>query len=1191
MVSPGPQQGEGFLPSPHQPNMCQCSPPVLWGWRNAPARAGQMLGPGSKQHQRQLLCSFLPGLFACVGCVPRRTRRRESGRVSSPVPACAATLLLQRLQDQEGVRAQVYRELESVLCEDDSRLPCGLVNRLLAEVSQDLTAAQDVTDNVRLAASNVLVALARTHFSLVMAELQGHLKAAGEMTKELVLITLSKLFSTYAPQCIPFVWLTLASLRSVVDQVRSGQMLRIACAVVKQWSDGIKVHLSSGKQCPWRAVEKERIYENLHQLFFSVVRHWQDSKEEEDKQAVLGAVASMMAVLLQEELHIWKQFLWLMHPCQEIQDTCRVAKSLTTFLEVLEGVQCVIPRDKFLAITSAVFYQLSDDTKQHSEADSAELTHCILLQARMCPEETILFLQSQLENEWEPGCVAALGLLGALARSDEPVVTEKLPLAAEAVQRLCSDLRLRVRRAILYFIKDLLSADTRSCSAWDVVGHIFREFSRATGRRAAGDLSAQEAQEEGALQQLCMDILGSLDVSVRGMSKLLWPRLLLFVVPAQYTGMLIPVSRCVQALAEREELTRREIEELDPHFLSSMFRGPWLTPQTLLVRLLVVAGSPVAGSELQAAALVLMQKLHSRIHRALGAMWDAEIPLLLQCVQGKEESFPDSAAWERRLLKLLRASVETVEDEAWTKGLSCELSRYLSSSPSSSGEKSFLYKALGTVLGACKGVLHIQEKLLQHLQEANAEEPSEAQGMISLLSHAAESNFRAVLDTLTMFSSRLCKGRNSRISRHKKMELDSTRAHATRSALVLAHGSLALCASKEELLAHVEGDIVGNILLLYSCSCQDLQNKLALVQSITNFSSAFHAVGDCFNLSLKGKLLEILMDLLKRYHSGIPVSPVPLKVVLALEELSKLKPSGEAKDMCEMLALCCRSIVTYPSAKMMLKIRKSQQAARYLQLLHASLKALGRMMAALLETEPTRDFFQNIIHVLRRPMTSGNVWERRRALQVCSQLLAVCEELRREDACQHFGSLVGFLAPLTCDPMPTSRQLAVTCLSSLLRIQAKVTNRVVEMGDPGSLCEGLHACSTVGQLRASCKIARMVCRNFPMERTIDFLMAIKETFRKAKGMRVRAAGQWMITFLQMYRKDICRDVPLILYVLRSCTSSTQQSMFMPFVCQAVVILTRCHTEVAIDNFSRLLGPTDSDTWRRIREFCLKRWRR
>ena len=53
---------------------------------------------------------------------------------------------------------------------------------------------------------------------------------------------------------------------------------------------------------------------------------------------------------------------------------------------------------------------------------------------------------------------------------------------------------------------------------------------------------------------------------------------------------------------------------------------------------------------------------------------------------------------------------------------------------------------------------------------------------------------------------------------------------------------------------------------------------------------------------------------------------------------------------------------------------------------------------------------------------------------------------------------------------------------------------------------------------------QIVCRSFSLEHTIDFMMAIKDTFRKAKGMRVRAAGRWMITFLQMYGKVICRDV-------------------------------------------------------------------
>ena len=53
---------------------------------------------------------------------------------------------------------------------------------------------------------------------------------------------------------------------------------------------------------------------------------------------------------------------------------------------------------------------------------------------------------------------------------------------------------------------------------------------------------------------------------------------------------------------------------------------------------------------------------------------------------------------------------------------------------------------------------------------------------------------------------------------------------------------------------------------------------------------------------------------------------------------------------------------------------------------------------------------------------------------------------------------------------------------------------------------------------------QIVCRNFPLERTADFMVAIKETIRKAKGVRVRAAGKWMTTFLQMHEKDICWNV-------------------------------------------------------------------
>ncbi|POI33065.1 hypothetical protein CIB84_003183, partial [Bambusicola thoracicus] len=134
-------------------------------------------------------------------------------------------------------------------------------------------------------------------------------------------------------------------------------------------------------------------------------------------------------------------------------------------------------------------------------------------------------------------------------------------------------------------------------------------------------------------------------------------------------------------------------------------------------------------------------------------------------------------------VRFMSASLEAIEDEAWIKGLSCGVSQQLGSS------------------------LRLPEK-----NDFSSQ-------------HAAEINFHLVLDMFTIFISKLCNGWNARqslpwwpwvlvvIKRLKtllppQMELDSMRAHATHSTLMFTHSSLALHASKEQLLLHLEGDTV-----------------------------------------------------------------------------------------------------------------------------------------------------------------------------------------------------------------------------------------------------------------------------------------------------------------------------------------------------------------------------------------------
>ncbi|XP_021268810.1 maestro heat-like repeat-containing protein family member 2B isoform X2 [Numida meleagris] len=910
--------------------------------------------------------------------------------------------------------------------------------------------------------------------------------------------------------------MTLNSLRTVLSQTESGRILHALCGVLEQWSEGIRTYFCSWDQCPFPRMEEARFIKHIYPLFFYVVQNWLGCEEEEDKQAVLKALAAMSVILLHEKQHterVWEQLLWLLHQHRDNQGNFQVTKMLHYFLESLEGVRDLIPVGKFTAISAAVHAQLSDAENEPSPAHKEELSRCIVLlgeerrrgRAPPCPgsslpepgsgrwlpantehhflpasqsrpEEMIAFLRSQLHGGKEAGRVAALRLLGALAsQQDVPAIREKLPLVVEAAQSACSD------------------------------------------------PSAQ----------------------------LLWPRLLQYVVPAQYRGMLIPLSRCLQSLAERRERAGQHEEE-DSDVTSSEEEAQLPAPQALLARLLVESAAPRAGAEHTVAALKLLQALRSTIHGALGAAWTTEIAFLLQYLEGKDASSVDSAEWECHLLKFLKVSLESMEDQAWSVALSQQLSEQLGTCPHGSWEKLFLYKALGSVLAACQDLSHVQEQLCRYLQGTNHVELSEAQGMIAVVSFAAERHFHLALDTVTTVaatltrgrfpepsgdwknSDRLCRsspapkvggksargerdrgcapsaflmgepvmqGRNRSQAQSSQLQeklgellvqgqKNKEEAQAAHIAVMLTYSGMALHAPREHLLARVDADILGKILLLARAGHQDSQLKLALVQSITEVSCAIQAVGDCpgFGLLLKQEALGTLLDWIKEEPQDMAVYPM----LLTLEQLSKVKPSLSREENRCLLSECCQSVFSHPSME--------------------EIKARRRPLRAALN-----------IKVLHDWLTSFNALEQERVLRVCAQVLGACEgrfELMKGCTCKQFGTLVGLLGPLTCDFLATCRKWAGVCLDYLLQMHAKTTNVKSQTWDTEHLCEEQESPDETALLETSNKTAQTVCRCFPSAQATDFMSMLAESLLHHTDRRAWAAGMWMTTFLEHCGKQL-----------------------------------------------------------------------
>ncbi|CAM5117418.1 unnamed protein product, partial [Natator depressus] len=369
-------------------------------------------------------------------------------------------------------------------------------------------------------------------------------------------------------------------------------------------------------------------------LYCHVTSNWLTCEELELKQAIIKALGPMMGILLHKKEPqnlIFKEISWLLEQYKEEIDVLHITKSLSQLLEVSVEYKIPLPKGKFQAICSALHNQIYSPAKQLSIENHKELFHCVLLLARSSPDDLLAFLHQQLQIEHEAVRVASLELLRAIVGADLPETRVKKLLIVKAVKSTLSDQNATVRKAALHFIRTLLSSGSvENCAAWDLVAYVFSEFSVSTSKLQGTTLLAQGVEEESTIQTLCIDILQSLDTSVNGMTQVLWPRLLEYVVPAQYMGTFKPLCGCLRELSEKKQQEGEAAACLDYMQLP--------TPQGLLARLLVVASSPYEREGHGCAALQLLKTLHQTIHAAVGEMWGVKIPSLLQYIEGRYES-------------------------------------------------------------------------------------------------------------------------------------------------------------------------------------------------------------------------------------------------------------------------------------------------------------------------------------------------------------------------------------------------------------------------------------------------------------------------------------------------------------------------------------------------------------------------
>ncbi|CAM4608454.1 unnamed protein product [Lepidochelys kempii] len=334
--------------------------------------------------------------------------------------AIVLTVLLEKLQKDEQNRIDIYCVLEKVLQQDTQGLERRLLKKIITLASNHMTEkTQEARNELKVAASNTLVTLARCYFSDVVLELVYHL----ELPEEFIFITLGNLSSAYALKCIPFVGMILKVMISMLALVKDSRMRQAFCGVLEKCSRAVNVYFMNWEKCPFPRMGESQFCKNILPLYSHVTSNWLSCEELELKKAIIKALGPMMGILLHKkepQNPIFKEISWLLEQYKEEIDVFHITKSLSQLLEVSGEYKIPLPKAKFQAICSALHNQICSPAKQLSIENHKELFHCVLLLARSSPDDMLAFLHKQQKIEHEAVRVVSLELLRAIVGADLP---------------------------------------------------------------------------------------------------------------------------------------------------------------------------------------------------------------------------------------------------------------------------------------------------------------------------------------------------------------------------------------------------------------------------------------------------------------------------------------------------------------------------------------------------------------------------------------------------------------------------------------------------------------------------------------------------------------------------------------------------------------------------------------------------
>uniref|UniRef100_A0A2K6FDH7 Maestro heat like repeat family member 2A n=1 Tax=Propithecus coquereli TaxID=379532 RepID=A0A2K6FDH7_PROCO len=1081
-------------------------------------------------------------------------------------------------------KVTIYNILQEII-QQEGELEERCVQRLVAIASKEMRETPEMEGYVKAeVASDTLVALSRNHFSLVMYELQHHLKPLN-LTDEFVLVTLAKLANGNVFEFMPYMGITLATIFTMLRLANEAKIRQVICSAVETFCETVRFYLRHSEDSVYPVMTEEQFALKLFPMYCYFVTVWLRQHNPEVKLGVIKSLKPMLKLLLpnddlREQVYDYIPLLLAEYQGEgHLPPFAHPLQVLRQILEMSVTTNTPVPQMQLHTIFTELHVQVCTKVPsqhQYSNQNLAEIVRCFVALARSYPRELMKFFFSQMEMSKEAIRVGTLALIRAVVSADEPRMNIRtICMAIRVVKNTLSDTRSKVRIAILRIIGQLaLSGYQERVKGWGlkyVSVQLTISTYKLTNRR---DSLCQRDLEEKMVHKVTMDTVKILTSAVSGMTNEFWVRLLCYIMETDHTEALTPICVSLTNLAERQ----LHSDDTEASAAGKSRHVDLPAPQKLLARLLVLMSSPYKGEGRGIAMLNLLRTLSQSIAPTMADMWEQEIPLLVQYLEEHTEFTWNQKAWEDKLIQFLRNSLKKTRGSSWSLRLGKELNNQISSFDSPSLEKGFLYQALGFTLATGLEASKVEVLLLELLYKTDYSNDFDREGVILCFGLCARGQVKTVLNVLHDFEDRIQESEQSwQIGAWRKDH--PWRREAVKSALMVMYSCVASYCHPQMLLNHVDSPITAKIIHHYSSSCQNVSLKMAFMKSIVQVTNAVNNIKDLedFQYAPKTALTGIITAVIRAESTDNLVSPVRTMAMDALSHLSKLKPFYSTEENSELMDIGIHSVISLQPP------REDNESIT----VGSSGKGLAPGFPCLLLCPGLYP------QLLEKWILSEKEWEREKAmklhlhlLKIYVQSVGVCIPLKLGQ----FGTMVGLIAPCTCDAHRRTRIASTNVLSTLLDLHASQTCSLWSTAKEKELekCkEDLWGTDMEKIFCASSRIAKVVCMEFNCDEVVSLIQKLCENIGAMDLQHDKASVTWIGTFLQMRVKDLEDKVAAeILGAILVHLPGVDQPEVRHLLIKGILLLAHYHQDTVLTSLLRQPLPMEShltEVWLAVAE--------